>query len=332
MSIEEKLHELFLHIYGIAVEAYEVNERHLARWILFALISALNQHPRILDSRKKNSLLKIAIMFQELGHQWDCEHILLKVAGMYRPCKVFSPEGPFRQLATSFSTSSMSIRRVLEDRWNETVGGSHADANLNISPLHTAVQHRQSSIIAALLSNLNDCIASQLTPTLTTSSNIAGLRVNIEERDLNGRTALFAAVVNGDESCCLALLVNNADANTRDDYGHTALEVAVRGGNFNIVKNLIEHHADVNPDVTHCSCLPLHAAIESGNFQSEIIYHLLKSGAKADLRRFADNKHAIDLAMDRGYYELAANMRHMVPMLSPTPFMLRDSSLGEIVP
>ena len=74
----------------------------------------------------------------------------------------------------------------------------------------------------------------------------------MEERDLNGRTALFAAVANGDESCCLALLMHEADANTRDEYGHTALEVAVRGGNLNIVKNLIHFNADVNPDITGC--------------------------------------------------------------------------------
>ena len=321
LSIEEKLHELFLSIYEIAVGANELDEPHLARWVLFALVSALDQYPKLVDSRKRHKLLKVAHMFQQLGHQASSEHVLLKIAGMYRVSELPSPEGPFRLLATSFSNSSMSVRRVLEDRWNESVGGNYIDANLNVSPLHIAVQHRQPSIIVALLANPNDWDASQPAPSLTLSSDVAEMRLNIEERDLNGRSALFAAVANGDESCCLALLIHEAAANTRDDYGHTALEVAVRGGNLNIVRNLIHFKADVNPDITVCSSLPLHAAIESGNVQFDIIDHLLNAGAKVDLRRYADDKHAIDLAVDRGLNDLAEHMRRKVPIPNPTPFM-----------
>ncbi len=98
------------------------------------------------------------------------------------------------------------------------------------------------------------------------------------------------------------------------------------------MKYLTDFNALMNPDITGCSSLPLHAAIESGNFQLEIIHHLLDSGAQVDLRRYADNKHAIDLADDRGYHELAKSMRQMIPNLDPTPFMIRDSSMGQIVP
>ena len=327
LSIEERLHELFLSIYEIAVGANEIDEPHLARWVLFALVSALDQYPQLFDSRKRHKLLKIALMFQQLGHQATSEHVLLKIAGMYRVSELRSPEGPFRLLATSFSNSSMSVRRVLEDRWNERVGGNYIDANLNVSPLHIAVQHRQPSIIVALLTNPNDWGASQPASSLIMSSDVAELRVKIEERDINGRSALFAAVANGDESCCLALLIHAAAANTRDDYGHTALEVAVRGGNLNIVRHLINFKAEVNPDITGCSSLPLHAAIESGNVRFDIINHLLDAGAKVDLQRYTDNKHAIDLAVDRGLNDLAERMRQMVPNPNPTPFM----SIGKIV-
>lgn len=311
--MEEKLHELFINIHGLAVEANDLNEPHMARWVLFALVSALDQYPRLFDSRKRHILLKIALMFQELGHHWKCEYVLLKIAGVYKGQGLSSSEEHFHRLATSFSTSSKSRRRVLVDRWNETIGGNDIDSNLNVPPLHAAVQHGHSSVIVTLLSKPDDYM------------------VNIDERDLNGWTALFAAVANGDESCSLVLLMNGANADTRDGLGHTALEMAVRGGNLNIVKNLIQFNANVNPNIAGCSSLPLHAAIESENFQLEIISHLLNSGAEVYLQRYADNKNAIDLANDRGYHELAKNMGHMFPNLEQTPFMLHDHSMGQIV-
>lgn len=313
MSIEEKLHELFINIHGLAVEANDLNEPHVVRWVLFALVSALDQYPRLFDRRKRHILLKIALMFQELGHHWNCEHVLLKIASVYKEFRLSSPEDHFHRLAASFSISSKSRRHVLVDRWNETIGGNHIDSNLDVPPLHAAVQHGHPSVIVTLLSNPDE------------------YKVNIDERDLNGWTALFAAVAHGDEGCSLVLLVNGADADTRDGLGHTALEMAVRGGHLNIVKNLIQFGANVNPNFADCTSLPLHAAIESENFQLEIISHLLNSGAEVNLRRYADDKRAIDLAIDRGYHELAKSMSDMVPNLEPTPFMLRDPSMGQIV-
>lgn len=317
LSIEEKLHDLFINIFGIAVEAKSRNEFHVARWILFAVVFGLDQYPRLLDKRKRNILLKIALMFQELGHRWDCEHVLVKIAGMYHMSVLPFPEDLSHLLANSFPTSSMSIRQVLVDRWNETVGGNNVDSNLNVPPLHVALQYRNPSIIFALLSNQNHCSS------LATSSDLSHVKVDIEERDSNSRTALLVAVASGDELASLALLFNGANANTRDDHGHTALEVAVRGGYLNLVKILIEHNALVDPDIIGCSSLPLHAAIESGNFQPEIVHHLLNCGAKVDFRRYTDNKHAIDLAVDRGYDELANSMRRRDFNLNHTPFMLQ---------
>ena len=275
-------------------------------------------------------MLKIARMFQELGHRWDCEHVLLKISGMYKGSALTPQKDPFHLLTNSFPTSSVSIRQVLGDRWNKTVG-DNIDLDLNVPPLYAAVQHRNPSILLALLSNPND--RSYLPPAspLSTPSNVGQVRVNVEERDLDSRTALFAAVVKGDESCCLALLLHGADANTQDEHGHTALEVAVRGGYLNIVKKLIDFNALVNPDITGCSSLPLHAAIESDDFQLEIVDQLLNSGAAVQLRRYVDNKHAIDLAVDRGYHELAESMRRMISSVNHTPFMIRDFFTGQII-
>ena len=273
----------------------------------------------------------MALMFQELGHHWNCEYILLKIAGMYQIPTVPCQGDPFYWLANSFPTSSNSINGVLVGRWNETVGGNHDGLNLNVPPLHAAVQHRNPCIILTLLSSRNEYGSTALASSLTTFSNAGQVKPNIEERDINNCTALFKAVSNGDEACCRALLMYGADANTRDDYGHTALEVAATGGYLNIVKLLIEFNGDVNPNITRCSSLPLHAAIESGNFQLEIIHHLLHLGAAVDLRRFVDNKHAIDLAVHRGHHTLAESMRRMISSFSDTPFMIRDPSMGQIV-
>ena len=299
------------------MEAKDSNEPHMVRWVLFALVSALDQYPRLIDNRKRHILLKTALVFQELGHQWESHHTLLKIARVYKVSLSQTPDNPFHLLATSFSKSSVSIRRVLGDRWNETVGGNYIDPNLSVPPLHTAVQHRHPGVVTLLL-NPNDYSSSQLGPSLPTSSDFA---LNVDERDLNNRTALFAAAASGDKLCCLALLMGGADANTRDEHGHTALEMAARGGNLEIVKTLIDYRATVNPDITYCSSPPLHAAIESENSQLDIIYHLLDCGAQVDLRRIADRKHAIDLATDRGYHELAEAMRRRVPVMSSTPFL-----------
>lgn len=300
---------------------------------------ALDRYPQLLDKRKRNILLKIALMFQELGHPWDCEHVLLKIAGMHKMSALPSQEDPFHLLAnSSFPSSSMSIRRVLVDRWNETVGGNHFDSNLNVPPLHVAVQNRNPRIIMALLSDPDDYSSSTPTPSLTASLNPRQVRANIEERDLNSRTPLLAAVAIGDEACSSILLMHGANVNIRDDHGHTALEVAVIGGHLNVVKTLIKFHAPVNPEsIPNCSSLPLHAAIESNNYQPEIINHLLNSGADVHLRRSTDNKNAFDLAIDRGHLDLVESMG-MISSLSRAPFgiqepfMIQDFTMGQIVP
>ena len=311
LPIEDRLHYLFLDIHRIAVGANDINEPYLAGWIHSSLVSSLDRYPRLVDNRKRHCLLKIAVIFQELGHQWDYEHVLKKIAGTYESSDLPSL---FPRLAESLSTSSQSIRCVLRDCWNETVGGD-VDPNLNLPSLHTAVQHRQPRIIRAICLNPNRA------------------RVNIEERDLNGWTALFAAVANGDESCCRALLENHADVNTRDKCGRTALEVAVSRGSLNIVKCLIDYNVDVNPNNADCSSLPLHAAIENRDFSYDITELLLKSGAEVSLRRYAgrytDGKHAIDLANGLGYHQLAELMQPMVSIPDTTPFLLQGFPMGQ---
>ena len=311
-----------------------MNEARAARLILYRLIHALDQYPicQMLDKRKRHILLKMALMFQELGHHWDYERILVKIADMYQSSAIPSPEEPYHLLAHSLPASSVSVNRVLVNLWNETVGGNQVDSNLNVPPLHAAVQLRSPKMIYALLSNCDDSCSAPLAYSLTAFSTIGQFRIEIEQRDISNCTALFKAVANGDYDCSFALLNRGADANTRDEHGHTALEVAVTRGDPEIVEMLIRHNASVNPDITGCSSLPLHAAIESGSFHLGIIHRLLDLGAEVDLRRVVDNKHAIDLAVDWGYHDLAENMRQRLPCPSRTSFMIRDPLIGQIIP
>lgn len=323
LPVDQELHSLFLYIYRIVVEADRRGQCDRVRWILFALLHALDKYPGLVDGRKGHALLKIALTFQRLGHRSESEHILVKVANMYGFSALVPHEDPCYLLAGSFPESSDLVKSTLAKLWQETIGGDHLDLNLKVPPLHRAVQNRNPGIIMAILSDPSEASSqlstvSQQSPQATASailpsmSNIvAPLGANTEERDIRNSTALFLAVANGDERCCLALIYHRADVNTRDAHGHTALEIAARGGHLNIVKQLTESDALINPDMGCCSSSPLQAAIESDEFNMDLVSHLLNLGAWVNLLRY-DNKSAIDLADERGLTQLAATMRQMI--------------------
>lgn len=138
----------FLNIYWIAMEANAISGPHLIRWVLFALVFALDQYLDYWKSEMTH-FVEDSTYVSGAGSSVGFEHTPLKTARMYH------------LLATSFcfilfiifisffffffyfyfflSNSSGSIKRVLEDRWNDTVGGNHIDPNLNMPPLHAAV-------------------------------------------------------------------------------------------------------------------------------------------------------------------------------------------------
>lgn len=324
LSVDQELHSLFIYIYQIGIEADVRGQCDRARWMLFELLFALDKYPGLVDGRKGHVLLKIALTFQRLDHRFVSEHILVKVANMYEFSALVPHEDPCYLLAGSFPDSSEVIKSTLTKLLQGTIGGDYLDLNLNVPPLHRAVQDRNPGIIMAILSDPSGLsshpstvsqqssqeTASPITP--SGSDTIAPVGVNTEERDFRNRTALFLAVANGDEPCCYALIYCSADVNTRDAHGHTALEIAARGGHLNIVRQLTESNALVNPDLGCCSSSPLQAAIESDKFNLDLVSHLLNLGAWVGLLRPCDNKSAITLADERGLTELAASMRQMI--------------------
>ena len=340
--MHQKLHSLFICIYRIGIEADGRGQCDRARWILFALLRALDAYPGLVDGRKGHVLLKTALILQRLGHRWESEQILVKVAGMYESSALDPHDDPCYLLAGSFPDSSELIRSTLAKLWQETIGGDHLDLNLSVPPLHRAVQNGNPGIIMAILSDPSGVSSHPFTasqqslqdttiPTTPSASDmVAPVGSNTEERDFRNRTALFLAVANGDEPCCYALVRRSADVNTRDVHGHTALEVAARGGHLNIVRLLTESNAEVNPHMGCCSSSPLQAAIESDKFNLDLVSHLLNLGAWVELHRY-DNKSAIDLADERGLTQLAANMRQMISdSLHQHPFMIGGPDFNDI--
>lgn len=344
LSIDQELHSLFIYIYRLGIEAHCRGQCDQARWILFALLFALEKYPGLVDGRKGHVLLRIALIFQRLGHRWESEHILVKVAGMYGFSALVPHEDPCYLLAGSFPDSSELIKSTLAKLWQETVGGDHLAPNLNVPPLHRAVQDRNPGVIMAILSDPSGVSShastasqqesqdavSPITPSI--SKTVAPGGVNTEERDIRNRTALFLAVANGDEPCCYTLIGHGADVNTRDAHGHTALEIAARGGHLNIVRQLTESGGLVNPDMGCCSSSPLQAAIESDNFNLDLVTHLLDLGAWVGLLRY-DNKSAIDLANERGHTQLAGNMRQLVSdsqTQTQHPFIIGEPEIDHI--
>ena len=344
MAVDQELHSLFIYIYRIGVEADGRGQYDRARWILLALLSALDKYPGLVDGRKGHVLLKIALILQRLGHRWESEHILKKISGMYGSSTLVPHENPSYLVAGSFLHSSDLIKSTLAKLWQETVGGDYLDPNLmSVPPLHRAVQDRNPGIIMAILSDPTGVSSHPPTVDQQSPQNTAGsssptmsniitqVGANTEERDLRSRTALFLAVANGDESCCYMLIYHGAEVNTRDPYGHTALEIAARGGHLNIVKQLTDKGAHVSPDLTTCSSSPLQAAIESNKFNLDVVTLLLNLGALVALPRY-DNKSAIDLADERGLTELAASMRDMISdSLHQHPFTIGDPTIDSVL-
>lgn len=343
LSVDQELHSLFIYIYRIGVEAHNRGQCDRARWILFALVLALEKYPGLVDGRKGHVLLKIALIFRRLGHRWESEHIFVKVANMYESSALVPHEDPCYLLAGSFPDSSELIKSTLAKLLQRTIGGDYLDPNLKVPPLHRAVQDRNPGIIMAILSDpgglsSHPSTVSQQSPQDTASpiippvsDIIVPIGANIEERDFRNRTALFLAVANGDERCCYALICRSADVNTRDAHGHTALEIAARGGHLNIVRQLTESNALVNPDLGCCSSSPLQAAIESDKFNLDLVSHLLNLGAWVGLLRY-DNKSAIALADERGHTTLAASMRQMISdSQHQHPFMIGEPDIDHIL-
>ena len=80
----------------------------------------------------------------------------------------------------------------------------------------------------------------------TVRSLLLTSKVNINDKNYNGETALMRAVMNDKESIFSFLLDKGADINDKDVFGYTALMYAAEYNKESIVSLLIDKGADIN--------------------------------------------------------------------------------------
>jgi len=100
--------------------------------------------------------------------------------------------------------------------------------------------------------------------------------IDLESKDLLGRTALHYAAEVGNKEIVKMLLDKGIDPNITDNDGITPLYVAIRTGNVEIVKVLIDNGANINSKNTSKQT-PLYLAIKSKN--KDMINLLISEGA-----------------------------------------------------
>jgi ankyrin repeat protein len=124
--------------------------------------------------------------------------------------------------------------------------------------------------------------------------------LEIDAKNVEGRTALLAAVIEGHELLVRLLLDKGADINTTDEYGQTALHWAASNMNEPMLGIFLENGADVTALCDGGSAL--HFAASNG--QEKMVRMLLAKGAEVDA---VDEYQmtASSLAAINGHLELA---------------------------
>jgi ankyrin repeat protein len=147
--------------------------------------------------------------------------------------------------------------------------------------------------------------AMTLNPTMMTT--LLKYRPNLESRS-NGLTALYYAILAGDDRVVKLLLEAGADARARTlcepGTGESVLHMAVGLFRHSMLRLLIRYGADVNVSGTNpAGQTALHMAAQYGN--EEGLRELINSGANV-FATFPDGKTALDIAAKAGHINTAS--------------------------
>lgn len=130
--------------------------------------------------------------------------------------------------------------------------------------------------------------AAVLRHSLPESAAAISAGADVNARDLEGRTALFYACMDGEETIVDALIRANADVNLKDKAGETPLHFAARFHRERIAEQLLRAGAAVDPQDTHGNT-PLWRAVFESKGRGEMIALLLSCGADRSL----ENNHGV---------------------------------------
>ena len=331
MKIMDKIDSVFMSLYSIILYMDRREETDL-ECMLYKLHTVLLNFPCLWGTQRCGPLLKVAKIFKKLGCLFEYQDILKKLSTIPSSFD-HPPDGEVCQfLAASLPYTTDFANQVLADCWRKTTMEHALPPDLEVSCLHRAAQFENGGIMSAILDSqlaLDPYPGAYNQQYLSVSNWLSSFgssqcvqaRIGIDSRDITRQTPLFIAAACGSEQACLALITGLADPNLRNDQGHTILEVAARGGHLNIVRQLLSIGAELNPQLHRATSSPLQAAIESDNYNVELVRHLLDEGADIDIRRDTDFKNAIDIASDKGYKDLADSMRSLLTSAQPQPPM-----------
>ena len=327
-NIKQWIYRVFIGIFQVLQQVYRQGKDDFTLWILYALHNALITYRCLWDAALCVQLSTMAKMFEKFNHRWAYETML----DILSVLPISHQEDPCFLLANSLLHSSVETHRILSNCWREWTGEDTAHVNLQFPCLQRAAQFKNGGITLAVLANHHVPVTTpgtyeaqrmrvhQWLKQTGGSEKLIQSRPGIDFRGVWTRTALHEAAARGSQDGCSFLVHSLADPNARDDHGHTILEVACQGGHLDIAKQLIGVGAEVDPQLDFCTSTPLQAAIESDNFNYRLVQHLLDLDANVNVQRLRDHKSAIDIARDKGYFDLAAIMHKGRSASSRFPF------------
>jgi hypothetical protein len=129
-------------------------------------------------------------------------------------------------------------------------------------------------------------------------TRMEAMEVMNEEKGKN--LPLYSAIASGNLAMASMLISNGADVNEKGLNGFSAISIAIRTGNFEAVKMLIDNKVDVNQlDIDECS--HINRSISRGNYPvSEL---MIKNGANVNGGDISKIR-PITLAIDGGQLEI----------------------------
>ncbi|KAK6339219.1 hypothetical protein TWF718_008641 [Orbilia javanica] len=198
---------------------------------------------------------------------------------------------------------------LLENNANRNLGDSNQK-----TPLSYAAENGCDSIVDLLLKGDTTSINTSTndygrTPLMLAARNghetvveilLGTLHVNIDVRDVEGRTAMAHAVSEGHQRILELLIDAGADVNAVDNDAETTLRMAVLGSHLNIADFLVKNGADVNA-INNAGEAAIHIAVEKG--YQETIDLLIKNGANVNVKSKAGSV-ALQVAAANGYREI----------------------------